>query len=72
MHKLLLAATFVAASVVSSRASANPRALPFTYTSDQNAAGDVEIEQFVDIAPRKALTATSSSGSGDWFLPSAF
>lgn len=71
MHKLLFlvgAATLVTVSA----ASANPRSLPFTYTSDQNAAGDVEIEQFVDVAPRKALTASSSSGAGEWFMPAAF
>ena len=32
-------------------ASANPRALPFTYTTDTLAQGQVEIEQYVDLDP---------------------
>ena len=36
-------------------ASANPRALPFTYTTDTLAPGNVEIEQFADLVPLRAL-----------------
>jgi hypothetical protein len=50
-------------------ASANPRALPFTYTTDTLVDGQVEIEQYVDLAPRKAAAADSQNA---WFLPSAF
>lgn len=48
---------------------ANPRALPFTYTTDTLPKGAVEIEQYVDLV---ALRAISPSSEDDWYLPSAF
>lgn len=44
-------------------ASANPRALPFTYPSESLAKGSMEIEQYVDITPVKNL---SSQGTKVW------
>ena len=46
MKKLVLAAL-----LASSTASANPRALPFTYTTDTLAPGQAELEQTVDLVP---------------------
>jgi hypothetical protein len=60
--------TALAASTATSHA--NPRALPFTYTTDTLPAGDVEIEQYVDLEPLRAISATSAKP--EWFLPSAF
>lgn len=52
MIRLLLglAATMCAAGV----ANANPRALPFTYTTDTLAPGNVELEQFGDLVYNRA------------------
>ena len=61
-----VAATLAAAAT----ARANPRALPFTYTTDQLAAGEVEIEQFVDLVALKAISPSTSRAQ--WYLPSAF
>lgn len=69
--KTIFKIVVVALASLPAIATANPRALPFTYTTDTLGAGQVEIEQFVDLSPRKALTAGSST-SGEWFLPSAF
>jgi hypothetical protein len=65
--------TFAVALVVllaSARASANPRALPFTYTTDTLAKGAVEIEQYVDLALLRAVNSTTTGV--EWYLPSAF
>jgi hypothetical protein len=51
-------------------ARANPRALPFTYTTDTLSAGAVEIEQYVDLTPLRAISPASSRAQ--WYLPSAF
>jgi hypothetical protein len=48
---------------------ANPRALPFTYTTDTLPEGKVEIEQYVDLVPLRAI---SPSSLPQWYLPSAF
>ncbi len=53
-------------------AAANPRSLPFTYTTDTLDEGRVEIEQHVDVVAERALTQAHSTGTGEWFLPSAF
>jgi hypothetical protein len=45
----------LAAVLVPSLASANPRPLPFTYTTDTLPAGGVEVEQFMDIQPLRAM-----------------
>jgi hypothetical protein len=49
---------------------ANPRPLPFTYQHEQLAAGESELEQFVDLTPVRAY----SEGSGEpaWYGLSAF
>jgi hypothetical protein len=49
---------------------ANPRALPFTYTTDTLPAGKVEIEQYVDLVALKAQDRTT--GAPQTYLPSAF
>jgi hypothetical protein len=58
----LIAATALAAAPATSRA--NPRALPFTYTTDTLPAGRVEIEQYVDLEPLRAISPTSPGPSG--------
>lgn len=64
----LIAATALAAAPATSRA--NPRALPFTYTTDTLPAGGVEIEQYVDLEPLRAISPTTAKAQ--WYLPSAF
>ena len=51
-------------------AHANPRALPFTYTTDTLPSGGVEIEQYVDLTPLRAISPATSRPQ--WYLPSAF
>lgn len=53
-------------------ALANPRALPFTYTTDTLPDGQVEIEEYVDLVPQRAFTTAHPGGHGEWVLPSAF
>jgi hypothetical protein len=56
--------------LASASASANPRALPFTYTTDTLAKGGVDIEQYVDLT---LLRAFGSGSTGvEWYVPSAF
>ncbi|HEV7557338.1 MAG TPA: hypothetical protein VGO00_17845 [Kofleriaceae bacterium] len=62
MKQLLLVAA------LAGTASANPRALPFTYTTDTLPQGGVEIEQFVDLIP---LQAAFTEGQHD-YLASQF
>lgn len=64
----LAAGAVVAAS--SSVSHANPRALPFTYTTDTLPVGGVEIEQYVDAVPLRAVS--TSSAKPEWYLPTAF
>jgi hypothetical protein len=45
-------------------AGANPRPLPFTYTADTLPAGEGEVEQYVDLAPVKAL---DPNGNPVWY-----
>jgi len=68
MRSLVLAVAAVAATAAAARA--NPRALPFTYTTDTLGAGQVEIEQFVDLVALRAVSPATSSRQ--WYLPSAF
>jgi hypothetical protein len=58
----------IAASAATSRA--NPRALPFTYTTDTLPKGAVEIEQYVDLVLLRAISPNSTNV--EWYLPSAF
>jgi hypothetical protein len=62
----------VAAGLVarSAPSHANPRALPFTYTTDTLPEGKVEIEQYVDVVSLRAISP--STGERQWYLPSAF
>jgi len=57
-------------ALATAAAHANPRALPFTYTTDTLAPGEVEIEQYVDLVALRAIS--SSSAAPAWYLPSAF
>jgi len=68
----LLMKTFavVLVAAFAAKASANPRALPFTYTTDTLPKGGVEIEQYVDLVLLRAVS--SSSTNVEWYLPSAF
>lgn len=51
-------------------AAANPRPLPFTYTTETLPPGGVEIEQFADLTPLRALSPTT--GAPVWYLGSQF
>ena len=55
MKKILLALALVASATGS--AYANPRSLPFTYTTDTLAPGQVEFEQTVDLVPLRGVSA---------------
>ena len=59
-----------ALAALATTAHANPRALPFTYTTDTLPAGGVEVEQYVDIVPLRAQNAIT--GAKQWYLPTAF
>jgi hypothetical protein len=48
---------------------ANPRPLPFTYQHEQLAAGETEIEQFVDVTP---IRVYSETGRPVWYAFSQF
>ncbi len=50
-RRLTALLAFAAPLVVSLAASANPRPLPFTYQYETLPKGEVEVEQFVDVAP---------------------
>ena len=62
-----LAALIVLAPAI---AAANPRSLPFTYTTETLPAGSVEIEQFVDMVTLRALSP--ATGEAESYMPSAF
>ncbi|MEO8701954.1 MAG: hypothetical protein ABI867_18055 [Kofleriaceae bacterium] len=49
---------------------ANPRSLPFTYTTDTLPAGGVEIEQYVDLVSLSGITPTTSKP--ETYLGSSF
>jgi len=51
-------------------AHANPRPLPFTYTSDTLPAGGVELEQYVDMTPLYAISPATSME--EMYFASAF
>lgn len=59
MKRLASATVCLAASALSVTAWANPRPLPFTYTSETIEKGGVEIEQFADAVPQKGIDATT-------------
>ncbi len=45
--------------LVAATAGATPRALPFTYTTDQLAQGETELEQYGDLTPVKAVSTST-------------
>jgi len=62
--------TALALLIVATSAHANPRALPFTYTTDTLAAGNAELEQYVDLIPLRAISPTTTQETT--YLASAF
>ncbi|HEY1816887.1 MAG TPA: hypothetical protein VGG74_31280 [Kofleriaceae bacterium] len=64
MKKILLVLAAIAGT-----AHGNPRALPFTYTTDTLAPGQVEFEQTVDLVP---LNGVSGAGNNAAYLASQF
>ncbi|HEX4451827.1 MAG TPA: hypothetical protein VH143_13210 [Kofleriaceae bacterium] len=64
MTKIMLALI-----ALTTTAYANPRALPFTYTTDTLAPGQVEFEQTVDLTPLNGITANGTRGA---YLASQF
>ena len=61
---------FLALVVMTSTSYANPRALPFTYTTDTLAPGEAEIEQTVDLIPLRAQSI--DTGNVTSYLASSF
>ena len=57
--------SILAVLLVSGVAHANPRALPFTYTTDTLPAGQAELEQTVDLVPLRADNAGSGFHTND-------
>ncbi len=55
---------------VTASTHANPRALPITYTTDVRPVGTVEIEQYVDLVPLRAISPASSKEES--YLAAAF
>lgn len=51
-------------------AEANPRALPFTYTTDTQPAGGAELELFADLVPLRAISPATTEETS--YLASAF
>ncbi|HVV87438.1 MAG TPA: hypothetical protein VHE35_30560 [Kofleriaceae bacterium] len=74
MKKLVLlpalAAATASTTLSTTAASANPRVLPFTYTTDTLAPGTAELEQTVDLVPLVGLDP--STGLPGYYLASAF
>ena len=56
-------------TLLASNANANPRPLPFTYIYETLSEGDAEIEQYVDMTPVRAYSA---SGNRTWFAASQY
>jgi hypothetical protein len=61
--------TMLALVAMTSAAYANPRSLPFTYTTDTLAPGQVEFEQTVDLVP---LNSIDANGKPTAYLASQF
>jgi hypothetical protein len=59
-----LLAPLGALALFAAPAAANPRPLPFSYGADTLAAGETELEQFIDYAPLRAL---GTSGKPVWY-----
>lgn len=70
-HSIVVAAGSLAAALLASTPSAaTPRPLPFTYTYDTLGEGQTEIEQYVDLTPVKAISA--SNGNPVWYTATQF
>jgi hypothetical protein len=63
-------AMVAAALLYSARSDATPRPLPFTYTYDTLGKGESEVEQYVDLTPVKATSA--STGFPLWYTATQF
>jgi hypothetical protein len=59
----------VAALGAPGRARATPRPLPFTYTTETLGTGELEVEQFADLTPVKALSGLANP---TWYLGTQF
>src|SRR4051812_39081059 len=71
-HAVRIAASsaFLVVTLASVAASANPRPLPFTYTTETLPKGEAEVEQFVDLVPLRANAR--SNGEKTWYVQSQF
>jgi hypothetical protein len=58
----------LALTAVGAEARANPRPLPFTYQAETLPQGALEVEQFVDLVPVRAISF--ATGNPIWFLAS--
>jgi len=59
VNRLFAGIVTIAGLSLAGSAHANPRPLPFTYTSETIEKGGVEIEQFADVVPQKGIDATT-------------
>ena len=57
----LLMRSLVVILLLAGTAAANPRALPFTYTTDTLAPGQVEVEEYADLVPPRAHDPSGTS-----------
>ena len=64
MHRHLFGLGVVAAATLARSAAANPRPLPFTYPYETLAEEEVEIEQYVDMTPVRAIPV--ATGQPAW------
>ena len=70
MKRIVATLTGLATAIVAMHAAATPRPLPFTYTTETLAPGEVELEQYADLTPTRALSTTS--GSPTWLVGTQF
>jgi hypothetical protein len=64
MRRFAFPFVLFAALAWTSPSRATPRPLPFTYTTETLGEGEVEIEQYADVSPMKAISA---NGNPVWF-----
>jgi hypothetical protein len=72
LSRLVGSGFFIALSTATLTAAATPRPLPFTYTADTLAAGETEIEQYVDLTPVKAISPSETGAAGQWYTATQF
>lgn len=63
MRLLATIAALTVASLASNDARANPRPFPFTYHYGTTAAGQLEVEQYIDLIPTDVVDATAGDES---------